>query len=49
MIAIMGILLTVTMTPLLVLFTQLYGKTIGFCINAFKFNFQSEEHEVMKL
>jgi len=36
-------------TPLLVLFTQLYGKTIGFYINAFKFHFQSQEHEVMKL
>jgi hypothetical protein len=49
MINIMGIILIVTMTPLLVLFTQLYCKTIGFCINAFKFNFESEEHEVIKI
>jgi hypothetical protein len=45
----MGILLIFTETPVLVLFTELYCKTIGFCINAFKFDFQSEEHEVMKL
>ena len=45
----MRILFTVTITPLLVLFTLLYCKIIGFCITALKFNFKTVDYEVIKL
>jgi len=48
-ITIIWILVTVTITPLLVLFTLLYCKIIGFCTTALKFNFQTVDYEVIKL